>query len=81
MKSGGKKKRLRRDANASGASFDDDRSLWDTPFRPEDTRDLTRDIEEQDAVARRVRLSLPLEQRMNVLYSLDRAPQPTQDKK
>ncbi len=44
----------------------DDRSLWDTPFKPEDTFGLAQDIEEHDAIARRIRLSLPLQQRMNV---------------
>lgn len=48
------------------AKVDDDRSLWDQPFKPGDTIGLARDIEEHDAIARRVRLSLPLVKRMNV---------------
>lgn len=47
-------------------SVADDRSLWDLPFRPQDTLGLAQDIDEHDAIARRIRLSLPLEQRMNV---------------
>ena len=48
--------------------FDNDESLWDIPFRPSDTRGLAQEIERLDSIARRVRLALPLEQRMNVLY-------------
>ncbi len=47
-------------------SVADDRSLWDLPFKPQDTLGLAQDIEEHDAIARQIRLSLPLEQRMNV---------------
>jgi hypothetical protein len=47
-------------------SVADDRSQWDLPFKPQDTLGLAQDIEEHDAIARRLRLSLPLEQRMNV---------------
>jgi hypothetical protein len=48
--------------------FDDDESLWDVPFRPSDTRGLAREIERLDAIARRARLALPLEKRMDVLH-------------
>jgi len=47
--------------------FDDDQSMWDRPFRPEDLSGLAKDTERQDALVRRLRLSLPLEKRMNVL--------------
>ena len=47
--------------------FVDDRSMWDEPFRPRDLRGLAKDMERQDAIARRLRLALPLEKRMNVL--------------
>jgi hypothetical protein len=47
--------------------FDDDRSLWGQPFRPEELRGLAEDVERQNAIARRLRLALPLEKRMNVL--------------
>lgn len=47
--------------------FDEDESLWDTPFKPEDTEHLAADIEEQDARVRRFRLMFPLQDRMNVL--------------
>lgn len=53
--------------NVKKPVFDDDESLWDTPFKPEDTRYLAKDIEEQDARVRHARLALPLERRMNVL--------------
>jgi hypothetical protein len=46
--------------------FDDDRSLWNEPFRQR-PGELAEDVERQDALARRVRLALPLEKRMNVL--------------
>jgi len=48
-------------------SFDDDWSMWDEPFRPDDTRGLSEDMERQDALVRRLRMALPLEKRMNVL--------------
>lgn len=57
--------------------FDNDKSLWDVPFRPSDTHGLAQEIERLDAIARRVRLALPLEERMNVLHhplSLHRQP-------
>ena len=41
--------------------FVDDRSMWDEPFRPKDLRGLAKDMERQDAIARRLRLALPLE--------------------
>ena len=47
--------------------FDDDQSVWDRPFRLQDMRGLSEDMERQDALVRRLRLALPLEQRMNVL--------------
>ncbi len=50
-------------------SFDDDRSSWDEPFRPRDLRGLSKDMERQDTIARRLRLALPLEKRMNVLVT------------
>ena len=52
--------------NGRRRSVAEDRSLWDLPFKPQDTLGLAQDIEEHDAIARRIRLSLPLEQRMNV---------------
>ena len=52
--------------NGRRRSDADDRSLWDLPFKPQDTLGLAQDIEEHDAIARRIRLSLPLAQRMNV---------------
>jgi hypothetical protein len=49
--------------------FDDDRSMWDRPFLPEDLRGLAEDTARQDALVRRLRLALPLEKRMNVLVT------------
>ena len=54
-------------SNMKKPTFDEDESLWDTPFKPEDTKGLAKDIEEQDARVRRIRLSLPLGKRMKVL--------------
>lgn len=48
-------------------TFVDDRSMWDEPFCPRDLRGLAKDMERQDAIARRLRLALPLEKRINVL--------------
>ena len=56
-----KSRRTRKDV----PSFDDDRSRWDEPFGP--VRGLSEDVERQDAIARRLRIALPLEKRMNVL--------------
>ena len=55
-------------SKAKDVVFDDDKSLWDVPFRPSDTRGLAQEIEHLDAIARRARLTLPLEKRMNVLH-------------
>ena len=60
--------RSRRKAG-SVQSFDDDQSLWDKPFPRRGVHDLTKDMERQDAIVRRLRLALPLEKRMNVLVT------------
>jgi hypothetical protein len=62
-----------RSRRKTGSVFDDDRSLWDEPFRPSELRGLAADVERQNAVARRLRLALPLEKRMNVLVLRPRA--------
>jgi hypothetical protein len=49
--------------------FDDDRSLWDQPFRSSELRGLAEDVERQNTIVRRLRLALPLEKRMNVLVT------------
>ena len=43
-----------------------DESLWDEPYKK--NKDLARDLEEMDTIARRNRLRLPLKLRMNVWW-------------
>jgi len=47
--------------------------MWDEPFR-QHPGELAEDAERQDAIARRLRLALPLEKRMNVLVRRAAAP-------
>lgn len=56
---------MRSKKTESDPPFDDDRSLWDKPFR--NVRGLAEEMEQQDARVRQLRLELPLKARMNVL--------------